>query len=132
MAIKLRELGHSVYDFTDSKYRNGPVIPPEKFPEQFDPAKDIYREYIDKPEWRAAVMGNKRAIEAADLIILMLPCGIDSHADWAYGLGLHKRSIVVGHPNKGERSPVHLWADMMVDKDDDIYDIDIINMSVRA
>jgi hypothetical protein len=128
MAVRLREFGHTVYDFTDPKCRNTPEIPPEKYPEEFDPDEHIYREYINKPEWKAAVMCNKEAIEIADLIILLLPCGIDSHADWALGVGMGKKSIVVGHPKKGERSPVHLWADLFVDNDDDVYSAYIVNV----
>lgn len=35
----------------------------------------------------------------------------DATADWALGLGMGKRSIIVGHPLKGDRSEVLLWAD---------------------
>lgn len=113
LAVKLRSYGHEVYDFTDSGCRTTPEIPPEKFPEQFDPSKHVYSAYLDRAEWRNAVTENKRAIARSDLIILLLPCGVDSTADWAYGLGLGKKSCVVGHPKAGERSPVHLWADAM-------------------
>lgn len=113
LAEKLRYYGHEVYDFTDPACRKAPEIPPEKYPEEFDPEKHVYREYINKPEWRAAVMSNKDAIEWAEMIILLLPCGIDSHADWALGVGMGLTTIIIGHPKKGERSPVHLWADFM-------------------
>jgi hypothetical protein len=122
MAEKLRSIGHEVYDFTDPNCRKTPEIPPEKYPEEFDPDKHIYREYINKPEWKAAVDCNREAIAWSDLIILLLPCGIDSHADWALGVGMGKQSIVVGQPNKGERSPVHLWADIFVDSIEDLFD----------
>ena len=107
----LRKFGHEVYDFTDANCRKTPEIPPEKFPEQFDPEKHFYSEYLSRPEWRNAVEENKKAIEWCDVVLLLLPCGIDATADWAYGVGLGKKSCVVGHPKKGERSPVHLWAD---------------------
>ena len=35
----------------------------------------------------------------------------DATADWALGLGMGKRSIIVGHSPKGDRSEVLLWAD---------------------
>lgn len=115
LATILRNHGHKVYDFTDPACRLTVEIPPERFPEQFDPSKHIYSAYLDRAEWRNAVEENKKAIEWSDVIILLLPCGIDSTADWAYGLGRGKSSCIVGHPKKGERSPVHLWADVMVD-----------------
>jgi len=122
MAIKLREMGHEVYDFTDPKCRKTLEIPPEKFPEEFDPDKHFYSEYISKPEWVSAVYENHKAIKEADFIILLLPCGNDSHADWAMGVGAGKPNVVVGHPRKGERSPVHLWSDKILDTLEQLYE----------
>ncbi len=121
-SLVLRNNGHEVYDFTDTSCRKSPEIPPERFPEEFDPAVHVYSEYIQREEWRAAVMENKSAIEWADLIILMLPCGNDSHADWAYGVGFGKKTIVVGHPRKGDRSPVHMWANAFADNERQLYE----------
>jgi hypothetical protein len=122
VATVLRSKGHEVYDFTDPICRRTPEIPPEKYPEQFDPSRHIYKAYIDKPEWRAAVEGNREAILWADLIVLILPCGIDSHADWAFGVGAGKRSVIIGHPKAGERSPVHLWAEAMFNCNVEFYE----------
>ena len=109
-AEQLEGEGFNVYDFTNPKCRKGSEIPPEQFPEQFDPEKHIYKEYLESvPEWRQAVFENKAAIENCDLIVLMLPSGLDSHADAFYGLGLGKRLIICGQPN--ERTPTHLWAE---------------------
>ena len=121
MAIKLREMGHEVYDFTDPNCRKTPEIPPERFPEEFNPDKHIYSRYIQKHEWCMAVNENYNAIKKADFIILFLPCGNDSHADWALGVGMGKRNVVVGQPRKGERSPVHMWSDRILDKVEELY-----------
>jgi hypothetical protein len=122
MATKLRALGHDVYDFTDSNCRESKEVPPERFPEQFDPDVHVYKDYINKLDWLRAVTENKRAIVKSDLIILILPCGIDAHSDWAYGVGLGKRSVIVGHPQKGERSPVHLWANKIFDTEREMFE----------
>ena len=115
LADALRDCGHVVYDFTDPKCRKAPEIPPEMFPEQFDPAKHLYAEYIHSvPHWRAAVEGNQEALQACDAVVLLLPCGNDAHADWAYAVGLGKKTIVVGSPKAGDRTPTHLWADAIV------------------
>lgn len=119
LAERLRALGFEVFDFTDPQNRQTEEIPPEKFPEQFDPLKHVYHRYLDRPELRAAVEENKGVLDRCDLVILLLPCGIDSTADWAYAVGKGKPSIVVGHPAAGERSPTHLWADHMVATEDD-------------
>jgi len=120
LAIELRETGHEVYDFTDPNCRKTPEIPPEKFPEEFDPEKHVYSKYIRKNEWLDAVTENRKAINRSNFIILLLPCGNDSHADWAYGVGRGIPNIVVGQPRKGDRSPVHMWADEILDSVDDI------------
>lgn len=116
----LRANNHEVFDFTDPSCRKTHETPPEMFPEQFDPSQHTYSKYINRKEWRAVVDENREAIKWADLIILLLPCGIDATADWALGVGMGKRTIIVGHPNKGERSEVHLWADTMLDSINDV------------
>lgn len=120
LAEKLREQHFSVYDFTDPACRTTPEIPPEKYLEQFDPETITYREYLAAvPEWYEAIMGNKRAIEQCSVVVLVLPCGNDSHGDAYYGLGLGKRLVVCGQPEAGERTIVHLWAEAILDQDDD-------------
>lgn len=113
LADMLRNAGHEVYDFTDPKCRNTPEMPPEKYPEQFDPLCHNYRKYLDKDEWRAAMMCNKDALDWCDQCWLLLPCGLDATADWAYAVGRGKATVVIGDPPAGERSPTHLWADAM-------------------
>ncbi len=124
VANAIRELKHEVYDFTDPKSREEiPEIPPERFPTIFDPSVHLYREYITgTPEWRQAVMRNKRALEWCNVVLLMLPCGQDAHADAFYGLGKGATLAVVGQPHAGERTPTHLWADAILDQDNDIID----------
>ena len=119
-AVALRSQGHEVYDFTDPLSRKAPEIPPELFPEQFDPIKHNYAEYLESvPNWRTAVYCNLTAIKWCDLCVLLLPCGADSHADWGVAVGAGKRSVVVGQPKAGERTPSHLWAEKIVGSDAD-------------
>lgn len=121
LAVLLREAGHEVYDFTDPSCRKTPELPPEKFPEQFDPLKHNYEQYLRaNPSWGATVMENQEAIQRCDAVVLLLPCGNDAHADWAYGVGLGRRSAVVGAPKAGERTPTHLWATAMLNNDADV------------
>ena len=116
LANQLTEDGYDVQDFTNPACRKSPEIPPEKFPEQFDPEKHIYREYLTSiPEWRAAVEGNREALDNCDAVVLLLPCGLDAHADAFYALGRDKYLIICGQPRAGERTPTHLWAHKLVD-----------------
>ncbi len=116
LAVALRTQGHTVYDFTDPASRQGvSEVPPERYPEQFDPTRHDYAAYLKAiPEWRAAIEQNRAALLRCDLCILLLPCGADSHADWGIAVGAGKRSIVVGHPKIGERTPSHLWAEAIL------------------
>ena len=120
MAVKLREYGASVYDFTDAACRDVPEIPPERFPEQYDPLVSSYKDYITAvPEWKQAVECNRTALESASHVVMLLPCGNDSHADAYYALGRGAELVVVGQPRKGERTPSHLWADKILESDVD-------------
>lgn len=116
LANLLKENDFGVFDFTNQKNRKHKICPPERFPEQFDPERHNYEQYMNcNEDWHNVVYENKNEIAHSDIIILLLPCGIDATADWAYGVGLNKYTVILGHPNKGERSPVHLWANMMID-----------------
>ena len=121
LAVLLRAAGHEVYDFTDPGCRQGvPEVPPEQFPEQFDPKKHVYRDYLDVPLWRAAVECNRRALKWCEACVLLLPAGCDSHADWVLAVGLGKITCVVGHPVAEERTPSHHWADDLLLNDEEV------------
>ena len=66
-------------------------------------------------------MNNREAIDWCDLVILLLPCGNDGHADWAYGVGRGKSSVVVGMPRAGEQSYTQMWADKILDNPDEVH-----------
>ncbi|MCL2228624.1 MAG: toll/interleukin-1 receptor domain-containing protein [Firmicutes bacterium] len=125
MANRLKKDGHKVFDFTDSNCRKIAERPPEKQQEPFDPDKHkSYADYMKSEKaayMYAAIMNNQEAIRWCDLVILLLPCGNDAHADWAYGVGLGKKSVVVGQPRKGEQSYTQLWADKILDNPNDVY-----------
>jgi len=122
LATSLINLSYTVYDFTNPNCRKTQEIPPELFPEQFDPDIHNYFDYLNRPEWKAAVEENYQTIKSCNLIILLLPCGIDATADWALGVGMGKDSIIVGHLKKGDRSPVHLWTNKIVGTTDQAID----------
>jgi len=125
IATQLRRDGHNVYDFTDPATRKVPECPPESQQEPFDPAiHKSYAAYMKTEKAArlyASVMNNQEAIRWCDLVILLLPCGNDSHADWAYGVGQGKRSIVVGQPRKGEQTYTQMWADKIIDTVPEMY-----------
>jgi len=122
MAIRLREDGHKVYDFTDPECRKTEEFPHEKRPEPFNPKKHkSYSALLRNSHMYAAVMNNQEAIRWCDLVILLLPCGLDAHADWAYGIGLGKDTIIAGMPKGGDTVYTHCWADKAFDNPNDVY-----------
>lgn len=118
LAVQLKKLGHDVCSSVDPASLKKTLIPPEQYFE-FDRKINKYREYISKPEWLQAVKEKKTIIERADLIILLLPCGIDSQLEWALGVGMKNWSVIVGQPHKGESSPMHNWANRIFNSGDD-------------
>jgi hypothetical protein len=121
VARKLRNMGHKVYDFTDPCCRSADGIPPEQYPKEFDPEKHQYSVYIHNPAWMSAVEEDFGAIQKAEIVVLLLPCGNDAHADFGAAIGMGKTTVVVGQPKKGERSPVHTWANRVLDTVDELY-----------
>ena len=120
LATLLQNAGFETFDFTNPEQRTHEEIPPERFPEQFDPAIHVYREYIDRPEWRNAVEENQRWLDWCDVVVLLLPCGLDAHSDWAYAVGKGKLTVILGHPPAGERTPTHMWAEQMFESTADL------------
>lgn len=101
IAAKMRQQGYEVYDFSDPTCRNTSVIPAEGFPNPYDPSKGTYSNYLNNvPNYFDAVIENKRAVDNADLIVLLLPCDDEAYAEWAYGIGTgNARSLLdVLHP----------------------------------
>lgn len=122
LAVKLRKEGHKVYDFTDPECRKTAEFPHEKRPAPYDPAvHKSYAALLRNSDMYAAVMNNQEAIRWCDLVILLLPCGLDAHTDWAYGLGLGKANVIIGAPLAGDISYNHCWADKVLDNPDDVY-----------
>ena len=114
-----REHGFEVYDFTDPTCRACEEIPPEKCPESFDPAIHNYYDFVNQPRYLAAVFENRSVLSVCSAVVLILPCGIDATADWAYAVGRGALSVIIGNPKKGDFSPTHAWANRIVASDEE-------------
>lgn len=119
LANLCRKNGFDVYDFTDPSCRVCEEIPPEKCTETFDPDVHKYSDFINQPKFLAAVYENRQMLKVCSVVILILPCGIDATADWAYALGQGATSVIIGNPKKGEFSPTHAWANAIVETDEE-------------
>ena len=110
LADRLRKMDFGVYDFTDPHCRKVKEVPPESIAEDFNPEKEKYWDYVNKKEWFAAVEENRINLDACSMLVLLLPCGMDAMADWAYVVGQRKPTFLVGNPQKGGKCLVHNWA----------------------
>ena len=99
----------SVFDFTDMNDRKERVMPPEVVSHSATSYDDFLQQF------QHTVRENSEVIRACKLVLLFLPCGIDAHADWAYGVGLGKLSLVIGYPKNGDYLATHLWANAIVE-----------------
>jgi len=123
MAVRLRKEGHKVFDFTDPECCKTEKFPHGKRPEPYDPAKHkSYAALLRNGAMYASVMNNQEAIRWCDLVIMLQPCGLDAHCDWAYGLGLGKATVICGQPRAGDTVYTHSWADKVLDNPEDVYE----------
>jgi hypothetical protein len=111
-----KECKLSVFDFTDENCRKSQLIPHGVIESFVNSNITSYKQYLNSYEpYKLAVNENKRIISECQVILLLMPCGLDATADWAYGVGCGKPSLVIGHPKKGDFAPTHLWADDIVE-----------------
>lgn len=110
-----KECELSVFDFTDENCRKSQSIPHGTI-DSFSESISSYKQYLNsyKP-YKLAVEENKEMIKNCHIVILLLPCDLDATADWAFGVGCGKPSLIIGYPKNGEFSPTHLWAEDIVE-----------------
>lgn len=112
MATRLRELGHTVFDFTD---RPNPV-PRDSLPPFVD---QPYVDYIGElvPLIDGQIASDIEEIEQCDALILLLPCGSDSHFELGYAKARGKITIVAGQPKPDQFVGMHLMCTDIVRDD---------------
>ncbi len=109
----------SVFDFTDEKCRTSK--PANHYGIKDYKTTTPYLDHLlSDPKYKNAVSENKQQLDGCRFVILLLPCGLDATADWAYAVGKGKKTIVIGYPKDGDFAPTHLWADKIVEKTDEV------------
>lgn len=99
----LREDGHEVYDFRNPPGSTGfswaevkptatPGIPSKGA--DLEPA-DSYLRMIEHPRARAGFDADFAAMQWADTIVLLLPCGKSAHLELGWGIGAGKRTAIL-------------------------------------
>lgn len=118
----LKDAGHEVDAFCDSS--NGRIS--FNWSELLDIMKkegsDISQ--LDAKEmmkhWRVkkAFQEDKKYIEWADVLIMLMPCGRSSHLEAGYAAGMGKKMYIVGGFENGEFDTMYGFADGMFDYSD--------------
>ena len=110
LAKTLRELGHDVFDFSDSENR---IVPVEHQPKDknYDGNYPEALKEIDLNYGTVALLEEqKSAMKWCDICVLLLPAGADSHTDFGMAVGMNKLCYTVGEPDNGDIHLTHHYA----------------------
>ena len=111
LSEELREIGHEVFDFTDSSRR---LVSLEFKPDDKKYSGDYGKALMvmdKKFNSYALVKEQVQAIKWCDICVLLLPSGVDSHADYGIAVGMDKKCYTVGEPENNELSLSHYFSD---------------------
>jgi nucleoside 2-deoxyribosyltransferase len=113
VVAELREAGFEVYDFRNPVPGNKGFawseVNPDWLswtPEQF--VKDLYRGH---PAVDHGFAFDKGALDAADVCVLVLPCGRSAHLEAGYAIGRGKPTLFYLRPEKFEPELMYLLGD---------------------
>lgn len=92
----LRVAGIEHYDFRNPP--NGSAFGWEQVggasPGQFE-ALDVYQQMIDHPIARSGYAADFEALDRADTVVLVLPCGKSAHLELGWAVGAGKRTAIL-------------------------------------
>lgn len=90
----LRGEGHEVYDFRNPPGRTG-FAWSDLDPDWRDWSARRYIEVLQHPVAEAGFWSDFKAMQAADLCVLVLPCGRSAHLELGWMAGAGKRTVVL-------------------------------------
>jgi len=70
------------------------------------------------PQCRKAFAEDKKWLDWADTVIMVLPCGRSAHLEAGYAVGQGKRLVILGEFPKGEWDVMYGFADLLVGLND--------------
>ena len=90
----LRRVGHEVYDFRnpvpDHAFHWSEIDPDWQ---RWNPV--TFREALEHPIARAGYASDMAALESADAVILILPCGRSAHLELGYAVGRGQHTAIL-------------------------------------
>jgi hypothetical protein len=116
LADTLRAAGHAVDCFCDSG--GGRFV--FSYVELVDPSKIDALEFLKIPKAKKAFVEDKKWIDWADAVVLLLPSGRSSHLEAGYAVGSGKRLFILGEFPPGEFDAMYGFAEGLFRKQDDL------------
>ncbi|HDK41806.1 MAG TPA: hypothetical protein ENG87_00385 [Candidatus Pacearchaeota archaeon] len=73
------------------------------------------KDFLELPDVQNIYIYNKKMIEWADTVLMILPCGNSSHLEAGYAKGLDKKVYIIGPFIKGEFDAMYGFVDKLYD-----------------
>ena len=114
LAQHLREAGHKVDCFCDPSLKRSVFkwddldIPPRTM----DGMNAIHM--LAQPKVRKAFKEDKKWLDWADVVVMVLPCGNSAHLEAGYAKGAGKKLIIYGTFPPGGRDVMYGFADALI------------------
>jgi len=118
MAVLLREEGHEVDAFCDEENRvsfNWSELTGIMNKEGLDLTELDAKDMINHWRVQEAFKEDKKFLDWADVVIMLMPCGRSAHLEAGYAVGCGKKLYIVGGFEKGEFDVMYGFADGMYD-----------------
>lgn len=110
---KLRELGHTVYDFRNPRPGDHGFAWSEIDPDWIGWQPRAFRVCLDHPVAVAGFASDFDAMRWADAFVLVLPCGRSAHLEAGWAIGAGKPTAILLHEDKFEPELMYRMADLI-------------------
>lgn len=111
--VALRGAGHDVYNFQESG-RNEFV---DDYTTIGAVSYDELKDYLGKTECITRYFEDKDALDWAEAVVCLMPCGRSAHIELGYGVGRSKITVLVWE--EGEPDLMHCMVDRIVESIDE-------------
>ena len=121
MVRVIREAGHQVYDFRNPRDGNYGFHWQDIDPEWQSWSPDQFIGALDHSLAREGYSNDFGALEQADAVVLVMPCGRSAHLELGYAVGTGKLTIIL--LSDGEPELMYKMVDRLVISISDMLDV---------
>ena len=93
----LRAAGHDVYDFRNPEPGDTGFSWSDIDPDWKEWSPEQYREALNHPIAQGGFVKDAQALEGAEAVVLVTPCGPSAHLELGFGIGAGKLCLIVVH-----------------------------------